>query len=202
MSLMSEFSYAASHLLAKRSVRAFEDEGFADFMVTYPGLQYPLYADTKRIATGTSLRRYKSLIDKVNKQVKVSKNRTGTDGYGLGVIDITSHVGNQGQADDDETPPEVDNIRSIVQGLLRKNYSSVSGIVLLWDSYSIMGSPLIYMPDNPTAPRSALIVMVRRNIVIRHKRPLLQLPEDERLFRSEYTVAFRLLGTDCLRFTR
>lgn len=194
LSLMTEFGYAASHLLAKRSIRAFEDEGLADFSVTDPALEYPLYTDVKRIASGTSVRRYKHLLDKINKQVKASKIATGEAGYGLGFIDITNHVPSEHQVHSDSVPSEVSDIRDLVQHLLRKFYSSVSGIVLSWDSHEVIGSPVICLPRDAFARRLALVVMVRRNVVIRHKQPLLQLPNDDKVLRSEYTITFSVGG--------
>lgn len=209
LDLMTEFSYAAWHLSQGHSVMAFERGGLADLRADSPDFPLPFIADCKRILADTSSKRFHKIIGKANKQIKAH----GTPCYGIVLIDVTSKITEPPRPPAMELPPDIgqpwpiptaiEDIRhEVARQLVSDYYSSVSGAILVWDEHLIYGSSVLYMPSsnviwrpgvNPNL-RIAVVTLLRRSLVVRHKQPIVPLPDNDAKFAITQTAAFRIFG--------
>jgi hypothetical protein len=75
--------------------------------------------------------------------------------------------------------------------------SSVSAAILQWDRFAILGSPRIATPGNAMNHlKNAMPCLCRYSRIIRHRRPLISLPDNNDLFESSYSVLWQLMLTD------
>jgi hypothetical protein len=163
-SKITELAYAAWHLSKGHRVTAFEDAGYPDFRVESDEFPLPIVVDCKHVMGTTKLSRIPIIIRKANKQVK----ELGVQCNGIVAIDVSEKVPNPDHLSN-EIPESVQKIESIVKGVVRKFNSSISAVLLMWDDYSVSGSP--------NESGTSWVGIRRRSRLIRHTSPLNELQD-------------------------
>lgn len=176
-SLMTELSYASWHISKRNVVTPYQEDSYPDFKVESRNFALPLVVDCKYILKNTNDSRFSYVIKKANKQIK----KLNIDCYGLVVIDITELIGLLTEFID-TTPEEVVRISAIVSTALRNVNSSVSGVLLLWDDFTVHG--------NPQTETDSLVAYRRRYYLVKHKQPIHPLPENLDLDEIGLTYGF------------
>lgn len=169
-SLMTELSFGA-WFLSKQGFQltATEDEGLADFKIDIHGHPIPIAVECKHIDTSTNESRYQSDIKKANKQIKNWKTTLSTEEmYGIVVIDVSSRFLNI-RNNFGKIKNELTELASKIQRLIRKEYSSVSGVLLMCDSFQMSNEPGERSHTDFSCARSGLF--------IRHLKPIQPLPD-------------------------
>jgi hypothetical protein len=167
-SLMTELSFGA-WFLSKNvfKLTATEDEGLADFKIDIHGHPIPIIVECKYINANTNETRYQSDIKKANKQIKKWKPiLSKQEMYGIVVIDVSSkflHISNKFEKIKNELVPEI-------KRLITTNYSSVSGVFLICDSFQISQEAIEKSYTRLTCDR--------RGLFIRHSNPIQPLPDN------------------------
>ena len=170
-SLMTELSFGAWFLSRKGfKLTATEDEGLADFKIDIDNYHTPIAVDCKYINSDTNDKRYKKVIDKANKQIKNWKNTlSGQEIHGIVVIDVSSKFLDINK----ESVKLLNGLMELakkVRGLIIKNNSSVSGVLLICDSFEESNKP----GDTPSTSFS----FARSAIFIKHLKPIQPLPDN------------------------
>lgn len=168
-SLMAELSFAAWFLSKKGfQITATEDEGLADFKIDLHNHPIPIAVECKHIDINTNDTRYKKVIEKANQQIKNWKTHLSTQAiYGIAVIDVSNKFININN-DSGKLMNELMKLKEILQKLIRKNNSSVSGVLLICDSFQ--------MSNEPGDTSSTSFFFARSGIFIRHLNPVQPLP--------------------------
>lgn len=180
--VMTEISYAAWHLSKNHNISAYEKDGYPDFEVELDGLTLPIAAECKCVRPNKKNRRLKDLIKKAGKQIK----KLGKDCYGLTVIDISSKIPEQDQIKD-SLPPEVEVIKGIIEQSITSRNTAVSGVLLVWNDYAMLGKP--------PKEKKSLFVFRRRSILIKHQNPKFVLPEKIELEAIGNTITYSINWT-------
>jgi hypothetical protein len=139
LDVLTELQFAMTCRAQGGSVTAYENEGYPDFEAVIPGLDYPIIADCKRIAAGTSSRAIKDDITHANKQIK----RLGKRGYGLVVVDASTRIHDTTGTTDAE-PVVVGTVYRDFRGAISTHNRSVSGVLLTWDLYNAEQLPMLH----------------------------------------------------------
>ncbi|WP_190477712.1 hypothetical protein [Anabaena azotica] len=168
-SIMTELSFGAWFLNKKGfQLTATEDEGLADFKVDIDNYPVPIAVDCKHIDSNTNDTRYKKVIEKANKQIKRWKaSLSCQEIHGIVAIDVSQkmlHTNN----DFGKLLPNLKEIVNIIRNLLRKDYSYVSGVLLICDSFE--------MSKEPGDASSTSYSFARSGLFIKHLNPVKPLP--------------------------
>jgi hypothetical protein len=166
LDILFEINYAAWQIARGHHIRAFESEGLPDFEIFIEPSRVLVAADCKRVRADTSNERFRKLILKANKQIK----NLGKECPGLAVIDISAKLPQQG-ASRDSLLPHVDRICQILKQYLQRDNSSVTGSLVTWRSTQVLP-----MTDGSGG---TLYVLNQHSRIVRHTRPLRDLPEKE-----------------------
>ena len=189
-SLMTELSFGAWFLSRKGfKLTATEDEGLADFKIDIDNYRIPIAVDCKYINTDTNDKRYKKVIDKANEQIKKWKTTLSCQEiHGIVVIDVSSKFRHK---ESGELLNGLRELKKKVQGLIIKNNSSVSGVLLICESFEESNKP----GDTPSTTFS----FARSAIFIKHLNPSQPLPdnlaepfENQWGYQTGYTVNWKL----------
>ena len=167
LSTMTELSCAAFHLIRGHSVIAYEELGFPDFEALLPNWDLPIAIDCKRISRDTSTNRLGKVINKANKQVKALEKPC----YGLVVLDVSEKVDNNSFELSDNIPSEIITLKDSVSIAISQENTSISGVLLLWDDFSIIET------QKPRGSSLSLCLR-RKNMLIQHARPKYPLGKD------------------------
>jgi hypothetical protein len=189
-SLMTQFSFAAGHKEKGHDIEPFEHDGAPDFRITSSSLPLPIIAECKTISRGSSPRRYKKVIGKANQQIKTLNEKA----YGVAVIDVTQQQKSvERTVGDNSVPVEIENATTLIRQSLRSVNTSVSAVILQWDTFAIAGNSRVATQGNAMDRQNAAIALRRFNRIIRHERPLIALPDNDDLFQCGYSVVSLLL---------
>lgn len=179
---LTELSYSAWHLSEGNEVIQYEEDGYPDFKVYIKDIDLPIATDCKRIKVDTQDNRFAKDITKANKQIKALNEEC----YGVVVIDISDKIRNP-DVFSDEIPEEVERISRIVKSAILNFNSAVSGVLLIWDDYVMLGIP-------GKAPKSTFAYR-KRNMVLRHSNPRKELPDGLNLFDLGNTLVYDINWT-------
>jgi hypothetical protein len=182
-----ELSCAAWHQIKGRDVLATEAEGMPDLRVTVPGWRAPIFADCKRV-TARSENVIEAVIKKANEQLgNAGIIDDAQTGFGVVYMDITSRIGVLERGKRNEVPAEVQKVADLILRRLYHHNRSVSAVVLLWRER-------VTATDNQKPPNVSLL-LIWRSLVIRHRKPRIELPADNEIIRVQGTFALRVNAT-------
>ena len=179
--LLLELTFAAWHISREHNVIPTDEQGTADFEVLIPGHDFPIYTDCKRIKRNTSDSRFRKVIIKANKQIKISSK--GQDCFGLVAIDISDRISPPEKLTD-ALPTEVQRVSVIINNILKEHFTSVSAVILFWNEFSMLG--------NPPEVLKSKVTLRRRTVLIRHIHPRKILSESSILSETGNTVEFNI----------
>lgn len=171
---MTEFSFGAWFLdKAQYRLIATEDEGLADFKISITNNPIPLIVDCKYINFNTNDTRYKQVIDKGNQQIKKWRDKLNFQLYGMVVIDVSSKLVPNGidfEKNLNDQLSKLQPIIDLVRQSIKNHFSSVSGVLLIWDVYGI---ERISNDQSIVESRFA-----KNGVLIRHSKPIISLPDN------------------------
>lgn len=179
LDLLVELNYAAWHLSRGNQVQALEAEGRPDFEIVTSSPAAHLATDCKRVQAGTSENRFRKLVNKANKQIKT----LGTSCHGLVVIDVSERTPTLRQLGD-STSPEIDRVSNLLQRSMHTSNTSVSGALITWRD-----TVIIPMTDGSGG---TLCLLRQYSRIVRHAKPLHELPPDDSFLRIGHTVGFQV----------
>ncbi|MBD2259893.1 hypothetical protein [Pseudanabaena sp. FACHB-2040] len=169
--LMTELIHAAWYILNQHQVCPFEEEGFPDFKVTLHESGHSYLVDCKRINSSSGDNRYKSVIEKANKQFKKFNRETGRNLPGMILLDLSSKIGVLKRNLSDEPPEEVDTACNALNPHIRHFNSAVGGILVVWEESIVLGEENLYK-------HGTMVNFNRRSLLLRHQNPEVELPSE------------------------
>jgi hypothetical protein len=137
LDVLVELACAGSHVSRSHEVKATEEKGMPDLELTIPGWPLPIQAECKCVKNS----RFKDAIEKANAQIKRGRQRSGSDKpcYGLVYLDVSQRSVDPASYLNDSLPKEIAPIQVEVQRCLSGlQYTSASGVVLLWKDHTIL----------------------------------------------------------------
>lgn len=169
--LLTELRQAAWYISRSHSLTVFEEEGFPDFRVELNPSGEAYLLECKRVSCNSNDNRYKSVIEKANKQFKKFNQVTDTKLPGLVLLDVCDKVTilRKNTELTDQPPWEIREIQNLIKPLIQKNCSSVSGVLILWREQILIG-------DLDSFTKGTMILINDRGVLTRHSSPLIGLP--------------------------
>lgn len=172
--LMTELYFGSWFMnKAEYILTATEDKGLADFKIQISNHKIPLIVDCKYIHSDSEDTRYIKNIDKANQQIKKWRGKLDCDVYGLVAMDISSKLISNGIDLEENLKFQLTKlkvIKELVQKYIKSNFSSVSGVLLIWDLYGIT------FDDNEASTIN--LECSRNSYFIKHSNPKVTLPEN------------------------
>jgi hypothetical protein len=189
LDVMTELTYAAWHISKNQKVIAYEEDGYPDFKIILENEKLPIVTECKCVHHNKNINRIEDVIRKAGKQIKNIKQ----DCYGLVVINIASKVNIKENifvdisSVSDDLPPEVILIKNIAERSINLKNRAISGILLIWDDYSLIG--------NPEKDGKSLSILRKRSLLIKHKTPLFSLADNFFISTFGYTITQNITWT-------
>ena len=170
-SLMTELSFGAWFFSKKGfQLTATEDKGLADFKIDIDNYPIPIAVECKYINTDTKDRRYQKIIEKANQQIKNWKTTLSCQEiHGIAVIDVSSKFRHINKESGNLLNGLIE-IAKKIKKIIRKNNSSVSGVLLICDSFD--------MSSEPGDTSSTSFFFARSGVFVKHLNPIQPLPDN------------------------
>jgi hypothetical protein len=164
---MTEFRCSASFISRGYSVIAFEEEGFLDFKATSLDGKKEFLFDCKRINKDSNNKRYKSVIEKANKQFKRYDNHTEEDLPGIvyvstPIVEYRNPKKFPGTVS--TTPSSLMALKEEVEKVISTSYTSVNGVFLSWSEKTIVGKLNSFVSG-------AVLQGLVGSVFVKHKQP-------------------------------
>lgn len=176
-SLLTELSFAAWCFSKEYTVTPFEYDGYPDFKIEINGEHTPIFVECKKLMEGYGKSRISKIISKANKQIKATNKR----GCGVVIIDATRIIENP-NVFSDEIPEKIIELEGLIANSISSQNSLVSAVMIVWNDYVAMGEP----------SKSARMQFTfrRRQILIHHKSPIVELSESHPIEEYGATIYF------------
>lgn len=172
--LLVELGYGAWHRMVGNAPKPLEEQGQADLIINVPGLNLPIVAECKQLAS-LSKNRINTEVKTANRQIK----QVGGARYGVAIFNITAGLS---ALTPDGVKKELPDLRKKIRHAISgaKN-RSVGAVVLIWDQLEIV----------PGKDGSAETLFHRATETIHHISAHEAIPRDVDLF-DGYTVYSKL----------